>query len=592
MMITSSGISREWGVISLVMLACAMATTVPSFSLFGLTLGASVLITAIFGYYLATVFEDVQLPSWLRWLMPIERGLLRLIGQPHSASMSWQQYATALVLTNMLCGLIGFGILVSQQYLPLNPLHQANMEPWQAFNTVCSFITNTNWQSYSGEVTLTNLSQMLGITMCMFLGAASGLVVCLAFLRGLTHRPLGNYYQDFIRSLVTVFIPLSLLFSLIFVFYGVPQTLTQQVVVSTVEGHTQTIAMGPVASLLSIKQFGTNGGGFFNANSAHPFENPNAFTNWLEIMLELAIPMALVMVLGRWLNDKKQAWLIWSAMMLMFLLFWGTATYFETHGNTALQSIHGVVTDGGNLEGKEIRFGIAPSTLFVTSTTSTSTGAVNTMHDSLTPMGGFIPLWDMMLNVVFGGVGVGLMGFLLYGILAVFLTGLMVGRTPEIFGKKIEKAEMVLASLAILLHPLLILVPTAIAVMTPMGLSSLNNVGPHGLSEILYAYTSAAANNGSAFAGLNANTPWYNISIGTVIVLGRYVSIIILLALAGSLLSKTRIQPGPGTLKTNTCLFMTVWVAVILIVGALTFIPVLMLGPVAEHLAMQTHHVF
>ncbi len=337
--------------------------------------------------------------------------------------------------------------------------------------------------------------------------------------------------------------------------------------------------------LLTIKQFGTNGGGFFNANSAHPYENPTPLTNFVEILLEVAIPMALVYTFGRWLNDRKQAWIIWGSMMLLFLLSFGVAFGFEQWGNPILSHL-GVDPSFGNLEGKEMRFDMMQNMLFTTATTATSTGAVNNMHDSLTPLAGATTIWNMMLNTIFGGVGVGLMGFLLYGIIAVFLTGLMVGRTPEIFGKKIEKSEIILASIAILLHPLIILVPTAISAVTPMGISSLNNLGPHGFSEMLYAFTSAAANNGSAFAGLNANTPWYNISIGIIILLGRYISVIALLAIAGSLLAKPKVEAGPGTLRTDTFLFATVWLSVILIVGALTFVPALVLGPIAEHLQM------
>lgn len=538
------------------------------------------LTTMLMGRYLAWVFDGKA-----SFLAPLEKGLLKLGGWQESAS-TWQRYCKDLLLFNFLGGVVAFLVIRYQDLLPLNPLNLGGMEPLQAFNTVCSFVTNTNWQSYSGELTMSNLSQMLALTFWMVLGATSGLVVCIAFLRALTHKPMGHFYQDFTRAVLYVFLPILLMSGLFFVSQGVPQTLEQQVIAQTIEGSPQKIAMGPVASLLTIKQFGTNGGGFFNANSAHPYENPTPLTNFVEIILELAIPMGLVYLFGQWLHDKKQAWMIWGAMMLLFLVFFGTGLYFEQSGNSSLPKL------GANMEGKEVRFGILPSILFTTATTATSSGAVNNMHDSLTPIAGLVPLADMMLNVIFGGVGVGLMGFLLYGIIAVFLTGLMVGRTPEIFGKKIEKPEIILASIAILLHPILILVPTAISVMFEFGTSSLNNLGPHGLSEILYAYTSAAANNGSAFAGLNANTPWYNLSIGIVILLGRYISIIALLAIAGSLLTKPKAEPGPGTLQTNTILYMTVWVGVILIVGALTFIPVLMLGPVAEQLALLSSQTF
>lgn len=559
----------------------------------------SLLATILLGRYMARVFDNQ--PTLLTPLLePLEKLCLRFAGISHADTQRWQRYTVDFILFNLVCGMITFLILCFQNLLPLNPLKLTGMEPWQAFNTICSFVTNTNWQSYSGEVSLSNFSQMAAITFMQVVGAVSGLAVCVGFLRGLTNRPLGHFYQDFTRSLLYVFLPIMVFGSLFFMSQGVPQTLEQQTVVQTVEGATQKIALGPVASLLTIKQIGTNGGGFFNANSAHPFENPNPLTNFVEIMMELAVPMGLVSMFGLWLKDRKQGWVIWGAMMGLFLVFFGTAYVFEQAGNPIVSHLPNMsinqqasaLQSGGNMEGKEVRFGILPSMLFTVSTTATSTGAVNNMHDSLTPIAGMIPLADMMLNVVFGGVGVGLMGFLLYGIIAVFLTGLMVGRTPEIFGKKIEKPEIILASIAILLHPLLILVPTAIAAINPFGLSSLNNMGPHGLSEILYAYTSAAANNGSAFAGLNANTPWYNISIGVVILLGRYISIIALLAIAGSLLSKPKVEPGPGTLRTNTLLYAVVWVGVILIIGALTFVPVLALGPVAEHLAMLNGKLF
>jgi K+-transporting ATPase ATPase A chain len=557
------------------------------------------LITVLLGAYMAKVF-DHQATLLTPGLAPVERFSLKMIGIQKPESQTWQQYTTDFILFNLFCGIIAFSILTFQQSLPLNPLHFPGMEPWQAFNTICSFVTNTNWQSYSGEVTLSNLSQMTAIAFSMTVGAVSGLAICVGFLRGLTNRPLGHFYQDFMKSMLYVFLPVMVAGSLFFISQGVPQTLEQQTVIQTVEGTTQKVALGPVASFLTIKQYGTNGGGFFNANSAHPFENPNPLTNFVEILLELSIPMGLVYMFGLWMKDRQQGRMIWTAMMILFLGFLAVGNHFEQAGNPILTSLSGLPIDqnasilqtGGNMEGKEVRFGIFPSALFTTATTATSTGAVNNMHDSLTPIGGLVPMADMMLNVIFGGIGVGLMGFLLYGIIAVFLTGLMVGRTPEIFGKKIEKPEIILASIAILLHPLLILAPTAIAVTNDFGLSSLNNAGPHGLSEILYAYTSAAANNGSAFAGLNANTPWYNISIGIVILLGRYISIIALMAIAGSLLAKPKVEAGPGTLYTNTPLFTVVWIGVILIVGALTFVPVLVLGPLAEHLAMLSGKLF
>jgi K+-transporting ATPase ATPase A chain len=579
---------------------------------FAVFLLTSLLLTVLSGRYMAAVF-DGRKTLFSPLLQHVETMILRLCGIRQSTGQVWWHYALDFVVFNLCCGVLLFFVLSFQHILPLNPLKLPGIEPWQAFNTICSFVTNTNWQSYSGEVALSNLSQMLGITFAMVIGATSGLAVCIGFLRGLTNRCpseagqrsacLGNFYQDFVRGFVYVFLPIMVVGSLFFISQGVPQTTTQQTIVHTVEGSPQKIALGPVASLLSIKQFGTNGGGFYNANSAHPYENPNPLTNFVEIMMELAIPMGLVYLFGLWLKDRKQGWIIWGAMMGMFLFFFSIATGFEQVGNPSLTHLPGMqhnavnqhastLQSGGNMEGKEVRFGILPSMLFTIATTATSTGAVNNMHDSLIPIGGLIPMADMMLNIIFGGVGVGLMGFLLYGVIAVFLTGLMVGRTPEIFGKKLEKGEITLASIAILLHPLIILVPTAIAATNDFGLSSLNNAGPHGLSEILYAYTSAAANNGSAFAGLNANTPWYNISLGIVILLGRYISIIALLAISGSLLSKPKVTPGPGTLCTNTILFGAVWLGVILIVGALTFVPVLVLAPLAEHLSLLSGKLF
>lgn len=542
--------------------------------------------TILFGYYLSFVYQKK-----LNFLSGFENLISKLSGLDISCEMTWGQYTKAILLSNFIAAIVGFLFLTTQKYLPLNSLSLGGMEPLQAFNTACSFITNTNWQSYSGEVALSVFSQMAVITGLMFIGASSGIAVCIGFIRGLTGTNLGNFYSDFIKTIVYVLLPISLVLSLFFVSQGVPQTITQKVTVQTLEGATQNIAVGPVSSLLAIKQLGTNGGGYFNANSSHPFENPSSLTNFVEILLELAIPMALVFLLGLWLKDKKQAWAIWISMMFLFLSSLSIGYFYESQGNIQLNKIGIEQTSSdskslGNMEGKEARFDLIESYLFVNTTTATSTGAVNTMHDSLTPIGGMIPLLNMMLNITFGGVGVGLMGYLLYGIIAVFITGLMVGRTPEIFGKKIEKPEIILATIAILLHPILILIPTAISCILPIALSSLNNIGPHGLSEILYAFASAAANNGSAFAGLNANTPWFNITIGIVTVLGRYISIIALLAIAYSLSTKKTILSSSGTLKTNTLLFSIIWVGTILIISALTFIPVLTLGPIAEHLAM------
>lgn len=545
----------------------------------------SVLITIGMGHCLARIFHTKHTHTE---------------GTQTHAQNDWQRYAKQFLLVNAICACMGFLILSFQHLLPFNPLGLPGMDPLQAFNTAASFITNTNWQSYSGEVSLSLLSQMMAICFLQVVGASSGIAVCLAFLRGLTQRPLGDFYHDFLKITVFIFLPFMMIGGLFFMSQGVPQTLHQQVTIRTLENHTQHIALGPVASMLTLKQLGTNGGGFFNANAAHPFENPNPLTNHVQILMALALPMGLIYLFGLWLKDKKQAWLIWGSMMMLFMILLGIGLSFEQSGNPILSSLPGLSIDqtpslyqsGGNMEGKEVRFGIVPSTLFTVATTATSTGAVNTMHDSLTPIGGLVPLVGICLNVIFGGVGVGLMGFILYGLFTVFLTGLMVGRTPEIFGKKIGKAEIILASIAILIRPMLILVPSAISAVTDFGLGSLNNLGPHGLTEIVYAFGSAAANNGSAFAGLNANTPWYNISLGSVMLLGRYLSIIALLAISGSLLSKPKIDSGVGTLKTNTLLFSVLWVSIILIIGALTFVPMLILGPVAEHIAMLSGTLF
>ncbi|MBU6427485.1 MAG: potassium-transporting ATPase subunit KdpA, partial [Cyanobacteria bacterium REEB65] len=534
-----------------------------------------------------------------RFFSPIERPLLALVGiRGEPRSMDWKGYVGAILWANLLMAMLIYALLALQGVLPLNPLKLGGLEPMLAFNTAVSFITNTNWQAYSGENALSYFSQMAAITFPMFTSAITGLAAGFAFMRGLAGSPgLGNFYADVIRTLVRFFLPVALLGALFLTWQGVPQTLGPSATVLGPQGTAQTLPVGPVASLDSIKHLGTNGGGYYGQNSAHPFENPTPLTNVVQILLMGAVPTALVFTFGRMLGNKKQARVIFWAMAALFGGFLVLVTWAELAGNpllthVGLDQVATRLQPGGNMEGKELRFGIAQSALFVTATTAFTTGTVDCMHDSLTALGSLTPLGQMMLNCVFGGKGVGFMNFLMYGILAVFLTGLMVGRTPEIFGKKIEKPEIVLASIAILLHPLIILVPSALAVVQPAALSSLGNPAFHGLSEILYAYTSSAANNGSAFAGLNANTPWYNLSTGIVILLGRYLSIVALLAIAGSLATKKTVPVGPGTLRTDTVLFGCIWVGVILIVGALTFFPVLALGPVAEHLAMIAGKTF
>ncbi|MBO9539254.1 potassium-transporting ATPase subunit KdpA [bacterium] len=563
-----------------------------------LVLIAALAVAYPLGLYLADVFDHK--PTRFDWLFaPFERALLRLVGiRGEAPGMDWRQYAAAMLVTNFLMALLILLILLAQGALPLNPLRLSGMAPLQAFNTAVSFITNTNWQSYGGEATLSYFSQMGAITFPMFTSAATGFAVAIAFIRGIIGRTtMGNFYEDMVLVISRILLPLSLVGALFLVFQGVPQTLAPSAQAVGPQGIAQTIPRGPVASLDAIKHLGTNGGGYYNQNSAHPLENPTPASNVLQLLFMMALPMALVVAFGQMLGNHKQARVVFGAMGAMFLVFLSVVSWAETAGNPMLTRLGldqapSLLQAGGNMEGKEVRFGQALSALFVAVTTAFTTGSVNTMHDSLTPMGGFVPLAQMMLNNVFGGKGVGFMNFVLYGILAVFLTGLMVGRTPEFLGKKIEQKEIVLAAIALLVHPFIILVPAAIAVIAPFGLSSLGNAGYHGLSEILYAYTSGAANNGSAFAGLNANTPWYNLSIALVMLFGRYVSIIALLAIAGSLASKPHVPEGPGTLRTDTPLFGAIWLAIILIVGALTFFPVVALGPVAEQLAMRAGRTF
>jgi K+-transporting ATPase ATPase A chain len=468
--------------------------------------------------------------------------------------------------------------------LPLNPDGIDNMPAAQAFNTAISFITNTNWQSYSGENALSYLSQMLAITFPMFTSAATGFAAAVAFIRGLIGRQdnLGNFYVDMVRSITRVFLPLSLIVALFLVFQGVPQTLQGAVDATTLEGAKQTITRGLVASLESIKHIGTNGGGWFGTNAAHPFENPTPLTNLVHIVCMMLLPTALVYAFGQMVKNKRQGWVVFAAMGSIFIAMLIIVFAAEYRGVPALDAL-GV---HGNMEGKEVRFGLSESALFTAATTAATTGTVNNMHESLTPMGGFVALAQMMLNNVFGGKGVGLLNGLMYLILSVFICGLMVGRTPEFLGKKIEGKEVKLASIALLVHPILILVPTALALASPEAKASISNSGMHGFAEVLYAFTSGAANNGSAFAGLNANTNFYNIGIGLVMLLGRYISIIAMLAIAGSLATKRIVPVTTGTLRTDTPLFTGILIMIILVIGALTFFPALALGPIAEHLAM------
>ncbi len=535
------------------------------------------------GAYLVKVF-DYETSGLDRVFGPVERIIYRLIGVREKESMGWKKYVFAVLISNFVMLILIYAIFRLQKYLPWNPDGIDNMPPALAFNTAISFITNTNWQAYSGENSLSYFSQMIAITFPMFTSAATGFAVAIAFIRGLVARQnnLGNFYVDLIRSITRIFLPLSFIVALFLVFQGIPQTLHGAVDATTVEGVKQTITRGPVASLESIKHIGTNGGGYFGTNAAHPFENPTPLTNLIHILCMLLLPTALVYAFGVMIKNKRQGWSVFAAMGIMFMVFLSVVFIAEYNGTPALNSL-GV---HGNMEGKEVRFGISESALFTAVTTAATTGSVNNMHDSLTPIGGLVPLAEMMLNNVFGGKGVGLLNGLLYVILTVFICGLMVGRTPEFLGKKIESKEVKLASIALLAHPVIILVPTAIALFTPGAISSILNPGNHGLSEVLYAVTSAAANNGSAFGGLTANTNFYNIALGIVMLLGRYISIIAMLAIAGSFATKKVVAATSGTFRTDTPLFTGILVVIIAVIGALTFFPTLALGPIAEHLGM------
>jgi potassium-transporting ATPase potassium-binding subunit len=502
--------------------------------------------------------------------------------------MNWKQYALALVLTNMVMALFVYLIFRIQEFVGLNPNANKNMEPSLSFNTAISFITNTNLQHYSGEWGLSYFSQMAAITFLMFTSAATGFAAAAAFIRGLvgkTSKTVGNFFVDLVRLTTRIMLPLSIAVTLLLVWQGVPQTLSTNQTVTTIEGTLQDIPLGPVASLEAIKHIGTNGGGFFGANAAHPFENPTPLTNLIHILCMMLLPTSLVYAFGLMLKNKKQAWTIFAAMAILFAISLAGVYYFESAGNPALANA-GLNQSMGNMEGKEVRFGIAQSSLFTVATTAATTGTVNNMHDSLTPLGGLVALWQMMINVVFGGKGVGFMNMLMYAILAVFLCGLMVGRTPEFLGKKIEGKEVKLIALAILVHPFIILTSTAIALIAPQGLAGITNPGFHGLSQIMYEFTSAAANNGSGFEGLADNTLFWNVSTGLVMFVGRYISIIALLAVAGSLGIKKEVPVGIGTFKTDNSLFTVILVAVVIIIGALTFFPGIALGPIAEQLTL------
>jgi len=546
------------------------------------------------GLYMANIFEGR--PIWpLRALGECERGIYRLCGIDAAAEMSWKQYALCLLLFNALGALALYALQRWQAWLPLNPQKFPAVAPDSSFNTAVSFITNTNWQGYSGESAMSYLTQMAGLAVQNFLSAASGIVVAIALIRGLARHSsatIGNLWVDMTRAVLYILLPLALLLALALVSQGVIQNFSPYKDVTTLEARVQTLPMGPVASQESIKELGTNGGGFFNANSAHPYENPSALTNLLEMLAILVIPAGLTYTFGRMVGDTRQGWAVLAAMALLFVALLAITLHSEQQGNPAIARLGvdqaaGATQSGGNMEGKETRFGIAASALFATVTTATSCGAVNGMHDSFTPLGGLVPLFQMQLGeVVFGGVGTGLYSMLIFAIVGVFIAGLMIGRTPEYLGKKIEAFEMKMSSIAILVMPFIVLTGTAIAVSVDAGRAGVANPGVHGFSEILYAFSSAGNNNGSAFAGISADTPFYNVALALTMWLGRFWPIVAVLAIAGSLAAKKRIPVSDGTMPTHGMTFVILLIGTVLLVGALTFVPALALGPIVEHLML------
>jgi len=538
------------------------------------------------GRWLFALYEGRRTPLHAV-LGPVERRFYRLSGIDPAEEQGWRRYAVHMLLFNIALMLFTYAVLRLQAVLPLNPLHYAGVGADGAFNTAISFTTNTNWQWYAGESTLSNLSQMLALTIHNFTSAATGIALAFALFRGFARRQangIGNFWADMTRITLYLLLPACIVYTIVLIASGVPQTLAGSVDVTTLEGLRQTLALGPVASQEAIKMLGTNGGGFFNANSAHPFENPGALVNFVQMASIFVIGMGLTWTFGKAVGDTRQGWAILAAMMLLFLAGVGVTYWQEAAGNPVL---HHLGVAGGNMEGKEVRFGIAASALFSVVTTAASCGAVNAMHDSFTALGGMIPLINMQLGeVVVGGVGAGIYGFLLFAILAVFVAGLMVGRTPEYVGKKIEAREVKLAVLAIAVLPLVILGGTALSAVAQAGLAGPLNKGPHGFSEILYAFTSAVGNNGSAFAGLTAGTPWYNGLLGVAMWIGRFFVIVPMLAIAGSLAAKRHTPAGAGSFPTTGGLWVGLLVGIILVLGGLTFLPSLALGPIADHLAM------
>jgi potassium-transporting ATPase potassium-binding subunit len=551
-------------------------------------------LTRPFGGYMTRVFagERTFLSPVLR---PLERAIYWCCGVDERSEQHWLTYAVAMLLFSLAGFLSLYALMRFQDVLIFNPQGQAAVPADLAFNTSASFVTNTNWQNYGGESTLGYLVQMAGLTVHNFVSAATGIALAVALIRGFARRSantIGNFWVDLTRCTLYILLPISLVAALILVWQGMPQNLDAYVEATTLEGAKQTIAQGPVASQVAIKMLGTNGGGFFNANAAHPYENPTALSNLLQMVLIFVLGAGLTNLFGRMVGDERQGWALLAAMGVLFLIGVTVVYWAEAGGNPVLAAL-GVDPAGGNMEGKEVRFGIASSALFATVTTDASCGAVNAMHDSFMPLGGIVPLINMELGeIIVGGVGAGLYGMLLFVIVAIFVAGLMVGRTPEYVGKKIEAKEVKMTMLAILVLPLAMLGFSALAVVIPPGLAGPANSGPHGFSEVLYAYTSGAANNGSAFAGLSANTPFYNLTLGVDMLIGRFLMIVPMLAVAGSLAAKKSVPPSLGTFPTHGALFVALLVGVILIVGGLTFFPALALGPIVEHLALAAGNLF
>ncbi|MGC2619579.1 MAG: potassium-transporting ATPase subunit KdpA [Acidobacteriaceae bacterium] len=546
------------------------------------------------GIYMAQVFQGK-----LNFLGPVENVIYRACGIRRDEEMTWREYTVAMLVFSFVSLLLMYFIERLQHVLPWNPQHVAGVGALLAWNTAVSFTTNTNWQAYTNDTTMSYFTQMAALAYHNFLSAAVGIAAAIALVRGIARKEsktIGNFWVDTTRACLYVLVPLCVVYALALVSQGVIQNLHPYTVAHTLEGQTQTIAQGPVASQEAIKMLGTNGGGFFSANSSHPFENPTPFSNFLEMFSIFLIGAGLTVTLGRMTGSPGHGWAVFACMSVLFAAGFTVAYWAESQPSPVLHNVDqraSIQQAGGNMEGKETRFGIANSALFATITTDASCGAVNSWHDSYTPLGGMVPLINIMLGeIIFGGVGAGLYGMLIYVVLSVFIAGLMVGRTPEYLGKKIEAYDVKMTMLYVLIFPLLILTLSAISVISPMGLAGISNPGPHGLSQILYAFTSAAGNNGSAFAGLNANTTWYNSALGFTMLFGRFLMMVPMFALAGNLAQKKSVPPSPGTFPVNTALFTLLLTGVILIVGALTFFPALSLGPILEHLLLQHGTLF